>query len=93
MWAGVADSITHVRTGESCVYEFLNDDGDRKFLRLTHPEHRDRATIEAEIDFLQHLQRTDVVAVRPVPSKQGSYVESQRVADLTFHSVAMPNNF
>ena len=38
LWGGLADSVEHIRTGESGVYRFTDYDGDKVFLRLIHPD-------------------------------------------------------
>lgn len=86
LWGGNADSVEHCRTGESCVYRFRTNHSRQFFLRLTHPEHRNRDELEAEIEFLLHLQGTGVAIAQPARSLSGEYVELQRVSSLVFHA-------
>jgi Ser/Thr protein kinase RdoA (MazF antagonist) len=48
--------------------------GETLYLRLGHPAHRDRALLEAELDFLDHLGASGVAVAAPVAARDGARI-------------------
>jgi Ser/Thr protein kinase RdoA (MazF antagonist) len=85
-WDYDQGSVRFFRSSANFVYHFRHG-GNRCFLRFAASSERTRATIEAEIDILLWLARKGLTVTTPLPSKNGSFVETV-VTDLgIFHAV------
>lgn len=72
---GMSGDLVFVRRVENFVYEGRREDRP-VILRLTHPDHRARHEIEAELDWMDHLAQGGLRLARPVPSRRGLYAET-----------------
>jgi amicoumacin kinase len=68
---------------ESFVY-FLERDGHRRVLRLTHSSHRTAAQIAGELEWIAYLSGRGVRACSPLPSCAGRLAEILPAADGCF---------
>ncbi len=48
----------------------------RAFVRVTEPSHRDLVQLDAELDWMNHLEKLGVKLAKPIPAKSGKFVES-----------------
>ncbi len=72
-WQG--KSLTHVRSSGNHIFRLVQTDGAIGYLRLTPVAERSRASLDAELEFVQHVARAGVAVARPIPSESGSLVE------------------
>lgn len=86
-WDGIPGSLQHIRTGESSVFRFRARDEQHYFLRVTHPNHRDRTLILAESDFLDYLQQAGLPVVAPLAAADGSRVHDLMVGERSYGAV------
>jgi Ser/Thr protein kinase RdoA (MazF antagonist) len=85
-WDYDQGSVQFFRSSANFVYRFRQG-GKPCFLRFAASSERTRAMIEAEIDILQWVARRGLTVTTPLPSRNGSFVETV-VTDLgIFHAV------
>lgn len=72
---------TFVRKVENWIYRVTTP---RLFLRVTDPSHQRSSQIEAELDWMKHLQSQGVRLAAPVESRSGRYVETVTADGRTF---------
>jgi Ser/Thr protein kinase RdoA (MazF antagonist) len=77
-WDADAASVEAVAQSENFVYRFRDTAGRERYLRISPPDYRPRAEIEAEIDFVRHLHARRVPVAPPVCSLRGKWVETFR---------------
>lgn len=75
------------RISSNAVYPF-DREGKTCFLRLTPAEEKSAVHIQAEIDFLTHLQRADYPAMRPIPTLDGQLLLSLSTPWGAWHACA-----
>lgn len=87
-WGGRAavESLTYVRSGYNFIFRFLQA-SEPRFLRLTPTARRDRAAIEAEVAFIQHVANAGLAVALPVPSERGALVEEMATGDERYLAV------
>ncbi|MHA2423755.1 MAG: phosphotransferase enzyme family protein, partial [Candidatus Thorarchaeota archaeon] len=81
------ENLHHLGGFENSVYSFSKN-GKEYVLRIGNAKHMTFNLVQAEIDWVLHLVENDVPAIIPVPSKNGSYVESISVDDVSYNVVA-----
>lgn len=74
-WKGAPHTLEHVRNGANAVYRFRAGETPL-VLRLTEDRHRDRAQLEAELDFIRFVSARGVASADPVPTIDGDWVET-----------------
>lgn len=82
--------LTHpkrISEAENLIFACQSPDG-QVALRLTHPSHRSAALLEAELDWVSLLAENSISVVSPIPSANGSLVESIEIANKTWHTSA-----
>ncbi len=72
-WRG--ESLTHVRSSGNHIFRLVLTDGSLGYLRLAPVAERSRASLDAEMEFVQHVARAGVAVAQPIPSESGSLVE------------------
>lgn len=65
---------------ENYVFEVVRNDHPA-VLRITHSSHRNRADIEAELDWMNYLNEHGVHCPKVFPSKKGQLIETLEAAD------------
>jgi amicoumacin kinase len=89
LWGADPATLTHVGDGRNFVYRFRHPGGQFCFLRLAHESHRQRQHIEAELQFVRHLDRCGCALATPVPSTAGHWVHTLASKPLgSFHATA-----
>lgn len=78
--------LRFVRKMENIVFE-CRQGGTRLFLRLTTPLRRSRAEIEAELDWIEHLDRVGICVPKIVEDSQGNKIGC--FSDATSHFEAV----
>ncbi|MDH5506306.1 MAG: phosphotransferase [Anaerolineae bacterium] len=73
-WGAEAGALRLVNDGINVVYRFERG-GQGYYLRLVHAALRDRATLEAVLDYLRHLAGAGAAVCRPVESLAENWVE------------------
>jgi len=73
-WNGDVDTTTYIRSSNNHVFRF-DRNGNGCILRLTPSSHRDRRTIEGEVEFVLHLAARDVLVASPLKSDSASFIE------------------
>jgi Ser/Thr protein kinase RdoA (MazF antagonist) len=73
-WHGDGGSIRRVSESTNDVYSFTAE-GVRRYLRLRSIRDRSKAQIEAELDFITHLQGGGISVAQPIPSDRGQLIE------------------
>lgn len=81
-WNGTEGTIEHIADSGNSVYRFRRD-GEQLILRLTSPSYRTAGELEAEIEFLRHLDNDGVRVGTPVISRNGKFVEKVESGDTT----------
>jgi Ser/Thr protein kinase RdoA (MazF antagonist) len=85
-WPHDPGSARFFRSSANFLYVFRHD-GKRRFLRFAHGSERRRNSIDTEIALVRWLAEEGLVVVRPVRSRNESFVETV-VSDWgTFHAV------
>jgi len=82
-WEAEPETLLQVSDSENHVFS-LGAPGRRYFLRLTPAGRRSLEQIEAELDFVSHLERGGVRVCSPLISSNGQRVESLRHNGKTF---------
>ena len=72
-WQAV--SLVHVRSSANHVFRLTMPDGNTRYLRLTPAAERSRDSLQAEVEFIQHVARAGVPVAQPLPSKAGALIE------------------
>lgn len=81
LWDAEPGTIEHISDSGNSVYLFLSN-GERFILRLTSPTYRTREELEAEIEFLLHLDACSVKIGKPLRSREGGFVEDAQLDDM-----------
>lgn len=84
LWNGA--NPTHVRTSANHIFRF-EQAGEPRYLRLAHERERSKAFIQAELDFIQHTTTVGLMAARPIPSTNGTLIESVYDGDQHYYAV------
>jgi Ser/Thr protein kinase RdoA (MazF antagonist) len=74
LWRGDNESLKYLGESANRVYSFAQS-AKTRYLRLASSRHRTKEQIEAELDFIFHLQRGGVNVALPVSSVAGRFVE------------------
>ncbi|HEY7780221.1 MAG TPA: phosphotransferase [Ktedonobacterales bacterium] len=76
LWAGEPGvaSLAYVRASANFIFRFTRED-QPCYLRLADASERDRAAIEAELDFIRHVGAAGVTIADPLPSTRGALLE------------------
>lgn len=85
-WEHDPDSARFVRSSANFVFRF-SADGVRRFLRFADSSERTRQLVEAETDLVEWLAGQGADVARPLPSRNGTLVETVPTAGGTFHAV------
>lgn len=80
-------TITFLRSSQNIVYEFIDQAGRARILRLTPHSHRSRAEIQDELEWLCSLHQDGLPVCPPVPRADGSLIFSTPGTAEDFHSV------
>lgn len=81
-WNADPGTTEHIADSGNSVYRFFRN-GEQSILRLTSPSYRTREHLEAEIEFLLHLDGAGVRIGAPVESRNGKFVEEVTSDDIT----------
>jgi len=86
-WCGDTESLEFIGNSANYIYHFV-ESGKTRYLRLVSSYDRTKKQIEAELDFIFHLQQGGVSVALPVSSVAGRLVEEIVCAnDLLFACV------
>jgi Ser/Thr protein kinase RdoA (MazF antagonist) len=85
-WRHEPGSARFFRSSANFVYTFRDGD-ERRFLRFADAGERRREVVEAEVALLRWLAPQGVPVAEPLPSRDGSFVETVRTRLGTFHAV------
>jgi Ser/Thr protein kinase RdoA (MazF antagonist) len=85
-WQHDQGSVRFIRSSANFLYE-VRREGAPCFLRFAASSERRREVIEAEMALLQWLAREGLPVVRPIPSRDGLFVDSVAMNGATFHAV------
>ncbi len=72
-WGGAASSIIHLGDRGNSVFSFINARGKLQILRMTDPEFRSRAEVNAEIEFINRIFMAGVPVAKALPALNGDY--------------------
>lgn len=78
LWDAEPGTTEHISDSGNSVY-FFRSNGQPLILRLTSPAYRTREQLEAEIEFLLHLDAGGVQIGKPIGSREGKFVEDVRL--------------
>lgn len=67
-WKGDASSLKLVSKAANTIYFFKDNAGAERVLRLMDPNFRTRDEVQAELDFIAHLQREEIQVAGWVPA-------------------------
>ena len=85
-WGADPGSIQFFRASANFVFKFTQE-GQKCVLRFNHEQERARASVEAELAYVNHLAAQGLRVARPVPSRLGNEVESVSTSLGSFHAV------
>lgn len=78
-WVVAPGSIEPVTRSGNYVLRFRDAaSGRTRYMRISPPDYRPRDQIEAEVDFVRHLDSKGVPVAAPVQSRRGKWVETLR---------------
>lgn len=80
LWGGDAKSLRSVGSSANQVYGFV-ESGETRYLRLISRNHRTKAQVEAELDFIAYLRKGGVSAMPPLSSSTGRLIEELPIAN------------
>ena len=87
LFGAEADALELLGDFENYVFGYEKE-GQQRVLRISHPSHRTRLQIEAELHWVDYLADAGVRVARPIGSTQGALLHTIELGAATFHVCA-----
>lgn len=84
-WNG--EGVEYVRSSANHMFRFWQE-GQLRYLRLSHASERTPAAIQAEQEFILHLANTGLAVARPIRSANNVYIEALDDEGQRYYAVA-----
>ena len=88
LWNADLNSLKFINSGINIVYRF-EINGRGQYLRIVHSKLRSKREILAMLNYLSHLIQDNAPVCKPVPSKNGNFIEGVLQADDLFFAVVV----
>lgn len=83
-WGGVPESAQHLSDSGSSVFQFRNRENELQILRMTDATFRTRDQVQAELEFLAHLEKNDVPIAAGVHNQHNSFTSEFTTQNANF---------